>query len=185
MTFPRALFLTAVTLTAVALAVTCLFGVWMYFCTADLPDVSQLRAFVPPIPATVTIVTDGRSVHSIALPLSSIGHNMRNAVLAAEGDLDPRSLIRRYYDEIVARRSGRRYGLYSFQLARMLPHDMHAGLKWQLWWIRMAIQIERRFTQEEILTIYMNRMYFGEDLYGVNAAALRYFKAPSAQLTPA
>ena len=38
-----------------------------------------------------------------------------------------------------------------------------------------AIWLERRFTKDEILELYLNRVYFGGGTYGVEAAARRYF----------
>ncbi len=42
----------------------------------------------------------------------------------------------------------------------------------ELWW---ALQLERRYTKEEILEIYLNRMYMGAGCYGVEAASKFYF----------
>ena len=52
----------------------------------------------------------------------------------------------------------------------------------ELWW---AIQMERRYSKEEILEIYLNRIYFGGGTYGVNAASKYYFGHGAEKLTPA
>jgi membrane peptidoglycan carboxypeptidase len=39
----------------------------------------------------------------------------------------------------------------------------------------LASRIERRFTKEEILQLYMNRIYFGSGLYGIERAAQGYY----------
>jgi penicillin-binding protein 1A len=52
----------------------------------------------------------------------------------------------------------------------------------ELWW---AIQMERRFSKEEILEQYLNKIYFGGGTYGVNAASKYYFGHSAETLTPA
>ena len=39
----------------------------------------------------------------------------------------------------------------------------------------LALWLERKFTKDEILELYLNRVYFGAGAYGVEAAAQRYF----------
>lgn len=53
---------------------------------------------------------------------------------------------------------------------------------WELWW---AIQMERRYTKNEILELYLNRIYLGGGTYGVNAASKYYFGHGARQITPA
>jgi penicillin-binding protein 1A len=52
----------------------------------------------------------------------------------------------------------------------------------ELWW---AIQMERRFSKEEILEQYLNKIYFGGGTYGVNAASKYYFGHSAETLSPA
>ncbi len=52
----------------------------------------------------------------------------------------------------------------------------------ELWW---AIQMERRYSKNEILEIYLNRIYFGGGTYGVNAASKYYFGHDARMITPA
>src|SRR5574344_184059 len=52
----------------------------------------------------------------------------------------------------------------------------------ELWW---AIQMERRYSKNEILELYLNRIYFGGGTYGVNAASKYYFGHPATEITPA
>lgn len=46
----------------------------------------------------------------------------------------------------------------------------------------LALWLEHRFTKDEILTLYLNRVYFGAGAYGIDAASYRYFGKPSRQL---
>lgn len=52
----------------------------------------------------------------------------------------------------------------------------------ELWW---AIQMERRFSKNEILELYLNKIYFGMGTYGVNAASKLYFGHDASEITPA
>lgn len=52
----------------------------------------------------------------------------------------------------------------------------------ELWW---AIQMERRYSKNEILEIYLNKIYFGGGTYGVNAASKYYFGHSAREITPA
>lgn len=49
----------------------------------------------------------------------------------------------------------------------------------------LSQRIEKRFSKDEIMTMYLNRVYFGSGLYGVEAAARGYFGVPAKDLTPA
>ncbi|MBX3429177.1 MAG: PBP1A family penicillin-binding protein [Hyphomonadaceae bacterium] len=49
--------------------------------------------------------------------------------------------------------------------------------------IAMAIWLEGRFTKDEILALYLSRVYFGAGAYGIEAAAERYFDRPARELT--
>ena len=52
----------------------------------------------------------------------------------------------------------------------------------ELWW---AIQMERHFSKDEILELYLNKIYFGGGTYGVNAASKYYFGHGAKEITPA
>ncbi len=51
----------------------------------------------------------------------------------------------------------------------------------ELWW---AIQMERRYSKNEILELYLNKIYFGGGTYGVNAASKYYFGHDAKNITP-
>ncbi|MEL1136687.1 PBP1A family penicillin-binding protein [Desulfitobacterium sp. THU1] len=48
----------------------------------------------------------------------------------------------------------------------------------------LAIQLEREYTKDEILTFYLNRIFFGESSFGIQAAAKTYFGHELSELTP-
>lgn len=61
--------------------------------------------------------------------------------------------------------------------------DMSVGRKLkELWW---SIQMERRYSKNEILELYLNRIYFGGGTYGVSAACKYYFGHDATEVDPA
>src|SRR5690606_28720275 len=63
-----------------------------------------------------------------------------------------------------------------------LPYTQQT-LQRKLTEVRVARDIEARFTKKEILDFYLNTIYFGAGAYGVDAAARTYFDKPAADLT--
>lgn len=146
---------------------------WLYFYTSDLPSASAMAVYVVD-GGVVSVQTKicGESLWVVAIPGVNVP-KLRLAMLAAEGDFDPRSFLRRYYD---ATDRTTRYGHYSDQLARQMVCGSSGGsLKRSLLEIRTAIQLERHFTPDQLLDIYLNRAYFEPGIYGVEEAAHRYF----------
>ena len=129
---------------------------WFRYHTSDLPDLSALRGFTPAAMEYVTIDVDGRSVPLWTFSKESLGQTLRNAVLAAEGEIDTRGWARRLYEDYTSSPQTHRFGSYSFQTARTLSYrsPSHRTLAE----LRAAMQIERLFTQDAILTInFRNR----------------------------
>jgi len=61
------------------------------------------------------------------------------------------------------------------QLAKNLFLTPERSIERKIQEMLLAFWLERRFTKTEILTIYLNRIYFGAGTYGIDAAARRYF----------
>ena len=71
----------------------------------------------------------------------------------------------------------------SQQLARNLFLNRRQTVNRKLREMVLASRIERRLTKDEILELYLNRVYLGEQAYGVDAAARRYFGKSATELT--
>ncbi|MGQ0533839.1 MAG: transglycosylase domain-containing protein [Caulobacteraceae bacterium] len=71
----------------------------------------------------------------------------------------------------------------SQQLARNLFLTPRQTLNRKLREMVLASRIERRLTKDEILELYLNRIYLGDQAYGVDAAARRFFGKSAAELT--
>ena len=69
------------------------------------------------------------------------------------------------------------------QLAKMLFLKPERTFKRKIQEVLLAVQLERHFTKEQILTFYLNRAYFGSGNYGIANAAKRYFNKTVAELS--
>ena len=69
------------------------------------------------------------------------------------------------------------------QLAKNLFLTPEKTVKRKVQELLLALWLEQRFTKDEILTLYLNRAYFGAGAYGVDAAARRYFDKPARRLS--
>lgn len=156
------------------------FAAWLYFYTSDLPNLPSLAAYTAgggPVSVSATIC--GESYSLVAIPSVNMP-TLRLAVFASEGDPDPRSFFRRYYGGL----DGPKYGQYSTRLARQMICGSRAGiLRRELLELRTAIQLERRFSRDQLLDIYLNREYFGPGIYGAEQASRHYLGKHASELS--
>jgi penicillin-binding protein 1A len=69
------------------------------------------------------------------------------------------------------------------QLARNLFLTPDQTIRRKAQELVLAVWLERKFTKKQILSLYLNRVYFGEGAYGIEAASQRYFNEPAKDLT--
>ncbi|MEQ9506346.1 MAG: PBP1A family penicillin-binding protein [Hyphomonas sp.] len=69
------------------------------------------------------------------------------------------------------------------QLVKNLILDSRQTMQRKAQEITLARQLEKRMSKDEILTMYLNRVYFGSGLYGIDAASRYYFGKPPQQMT--
>lgn len=137
-------------------------GYWFLVYSADLPDVKALARYAP---AQATRVSDPcLPGDSIAIPYDAIGYNLRAALNAVEGHERPRNVTLAYQ---IARTM---FCLPSRQIDRELKE------------VRLSARLKRHFSPDELLTIYANRVSFGENLVGVEAASQNFFRKEPNQL---
>jgi penicillin-binding protein 1A len=171
----------------------------------DLPQISALDDYAP---STITriyagtgeVIGEFAKERRLVVPYDGISPLLRQAIIAAE-DKDfeehvglsvPRIVITAVKDVVHQQRAGA--STITQQLARMLflqNEYMRAGVyarTGMAGWERkikeaiISVQLEKRFTKREILTLYCNTTYFGHGAYGVEAASRLYFGKPARQL---
>jgi len=163
----------------------------------DLPDIEALEEAAGQRGATVTLTAaDGSvlahygDVYGVAVQLRELPPHLPHAVLAVEdrrfyhhSGIDPRGVARALWDNISAGGLHSGGSTISQQLAKNLFLSPERTLRRKVQEALLAFWLERRFSKDQILTIYLNRVYFGQGAYGVDAAARRYFGKPARDVT--
>lgn len=173
--------LKAVGILAVAV-LSCAIGLlaWLYFYTSDLPPVSQLNSFKGISESEAQLQSCDGSDQTIAVvPSEKLGRYTVASLVAAEGKPDARSPFIALFFPAKEQHTVP----YQVRLARSLVCTKRSELTRQIQELRLANVINRRFDQEELLTIYLTQVYLGPDVYGIEAAAKRYLRKNASDLT--
>jgi len=165
---------------------------WFY---VDLPNIdSALEATRRP---TVTLVSaDGQvlaargDLYGVPVQLHDLPAILPNAVLATEDrrfyshhGIDIIGLARAIWANLRARRIVQGGSTLTQQVAKNLFLTPERSIKRKVQELMLAFWLEYRFSKEQILTIYLNRVYLGAGTYGVDAAARKYFNRPASQIS--
>ena len=129
------------------------------------------------------------SINRQSIPLSQVSMPMRQAVLAAEDShfytqpaLDFKSIIRAGIVDFLAGRYAQGGSTITQQYVKLEYLGSQQTLTRKIQEARLAYQIERRLSKNQILDRYLNTVYFGRGAYGVQAASLAFFDKPASQL---
>ena len=169
--------------------------------TGDLPQISALDDYAP---STITrlygrngdVIAEYAIERRTVVNYTDIPEHLRNAIVAAEdgnffrhvGLSVPRMVLALVKD-IVSRGRVPGGSTLTQQLARNLFANDIGFTAGDTSWERkvkeslVAIQIEKRYTKEEIFTMYCNQIYWGHGAYGVQAASRVYFGKPVNELS--
>ena len=114
--------------------------------------------------------------------LAQIPQNLQNAFVAVEDNrfyehmgIDPRGILRAAYANVTGRTISEGGSTITQQLAKNAYLTQDQTIKRKVQEVFLALQIERQYTKQEILELYLNQIYFGQGAYGVQAAAKTYF----------
>jgi len=170
------------------------FGTLVWY-AHDLPDIGAIEAATRR-PGVTLLDTDGGTLaafgdlYGAPLRLDEMPPFLVQAVIATEdrrfmehAGIDPWSLLRA---ALVNLREGEiRQGgsTITQQLAKNLFLTPERSIRRKVQEALLALWLEHRFTKEEILAIYLNRVYLGAGTYGVGAAAQRFFGKAARELT--
>ena len=152
-----------------------------------LPPIQSL--VVPKRPPTITILgLDGKTVATrgdmggAAIPLKALPPYLPQAFVAIEDrrfyhhfGIDPIGLARAVAVNIVARGVREGGSTLTQQLAKNLFLTPERTVSRKIDEVILALALEKHYSKNEILELYLNRVYFGSGAYGVEAAAQRYF----------
>jgi penicillin-binding protein 1A len=155
--------------------------------SADLPQIEDLEHYRP---STTTDLYDqkGRLVGSFALQRRIVvGYDgfapvLRQAVISIEdkdfethGGINFFRILGALVHDLRGHRRAQGGSTLTMQLARNLFLSDERTIKRKVEEAYLAIQIERRFTKEQIFTLYGNQIYLGSGMYGFEAASEYYF----------
>jgi penicillin-binding protein 1A len=171
--------------------------IFVFYLAQNLPSLDQLENYDPDL-ITRIYSSDGEILDElfyekrIFVSLDQIPNNMKNAVIASEDrrfynhwGIDSKSILRAIVVNIINLGYEQGFSSLTQQVARTLYDTIgfKKTITRKIKEIITAIQIERTYTKDEVLEMYLNNVHFGHGTYGVQVAAKRYFKKDVSLLT--
>ncbi len=180
--------LKALLLMGVAAVLGVLFIALLFFIFSfGLPTVESLKDFKPS-PGTIILADDGRALGHIRIekgiyvPFKRIPKHMVNAILATEDPrffqhkgIDYRGILRAALKDIISVRLKQGGSTITQQLTKVVFLSPERKFTRKIKEITLARRLEKELSKEEILELYLNKIYFGHGAYGVQMAAKTYF----------
>lgn len=168
-------------------------GVLGYF-ALGLPAVDEAiltrRPNIKVVDASSWEIANFGDIYGPAIDLRKLPPHVPGAVIAVEDrrfydhfGIDLRALARAVVVNVQAGEVAQGGSTITQQVAKNLFLTPDRTLPRKIREALLALKLEQRFTKDEILTLYMNRVYFGGGTYGIEAAAERYFGRPAKDLT--
>jgi len=138
-----------------------------------------------------TLATRG-DMGGAAVPLAELPDYVPKAFIAIEDrrfyshhGVDPWGIMRAVMHDVLRRGAAQGGSTITQQLAKNLFLTQERTVSRKLQEVALALWLEHKFGKQQILELYLNRVYFGAGAYGVEGAAQRYFGKSARQLTPA
>jgi len=132
----------------------------------------------------------GHGENRLVVPIADVSKNFIQALLSREdarfykhGGVDYRGVARAIVQNLKEGGIEQGASTLTMQLARNTFELREKSLKRKLQEVALAKRLERRFSKDEILEFYVNRIYFGAGLYGVEKASQGFFMKPASELT--
>src|ERR1700735_2777032 len=163
---------------------------------SDLPEIQALESYRP-ITETELYADDGQPIGSVALQrrilltYDQIPKVLRDAILTTEDQhfeehwgVDFPRVLEAAYRDIAHHRMAEGASTLTMQLAGGLflnrsDRSFHRKIEENM----LALEIERAYTKEKIVTMFCNQIYLGPGNYGFEAASEYYFSKPVGQIT--
>ena len=161
---------------------------WHY--SKDLPDYSQLQDYEPPVMTRVhaadgSLVAEYARERRLYIPIQAVPKLVINAFLAAEdknfyehGGLDFTGIARAALNYVQNFGSGRHpqgASTITQQVAKNFLLSNEVSFSRKIKEALLALKIERTYSKDKILELYLNEIYLGLGAYGIASASLTYF----------
>jgi len=174
-----------------------MFSTLWYF-SIGLPDYKKLSNYQPPISSRV-YSNDGKLIAEYAIekrlfvPFDSVPKKVINSFLSAEDKnffnhpgVDAKGIVRAIIKNIKNISQNKRLegaSTITQQVAKNFLLTNEVSMKRKIKEAILAFRIERAYTKERILELYLNQIYLGQGTYGIAAASLEYFDKSIKELT--
>jgi penicillin-binding protein 1A len=161
----------------------------------DTTDISSLENFKPEIPSKIydrngDLISELFTVKRDPVDFEDLPKDLIHAVLAIEDSAfyEHRGIhVKRVFGALIANlKSGQieqGASTITMQLARTLFTGREKTYSRKIKEIWLALKIEKKYSKNEILTLYFNQIYFGHGAHGIQAASQFYFNKPISDLT--
>ncbi|HEU4368208.1 MAG TPA: penicillin-binding protein 1A [Methylomirabilota bacterium] len=163
-------------------------AVWAFtILPRTLPSVTALESFQPLVGTKIyddndELITELHVERRIFVPLAHVPQSLRDAVIATEDKrffyhwgIDPIGIARAIAQNYRRGRIVEGGSTITQQLTKVLFLTPDKSLERKLKEAVLALELERRYSKDRILEMYLNQVYFGHGAYGVEAAARTYF----------
>ena len=177
-----------------AIWVLCIGGMGVLWFSYDLPDINRLQSTARRPSVTIltqdgTVIGTYGDLYEEMIRVQDLSPYIPQALMAIEDrrfyshfGVDLIGLVRAAYTNYRADRVVQGGSTITQQLAKnfLMTQGIYKhndrSLRRKIQEAIMAVWLEWHFTKDQIMTIYLNRVYFGAGTYGVDAAAHKYFK---------
>jgi penicillin-binding protein 1A len=163
-------------------------GALWYVWSGNLPYIGSLREYHPPV-ITEAYSEEGEVIgrfweeKRVVVPLDRMPKHLIQAFIAAEDarfyeheGVDLLSIFRALINNILAGRVEQGGSTITQQVAKsLLLKETEKTYRRKVREATLSLQIEKEFSKEQILYLYLNQIYLGQGAYGVEAAARTYF----------
>jgi len=165
------------------------FSAFMYF-SSGLPDYKKLAKYQPPVSSRVysengTLIAEYALEKRLFIPYESIPKKIINSFLSAEDKnffshpgIDAKGVLRatiNNFKNIINNERLEGASTITQQVAKNFLLTNEVSLKRKIKEAILAFRIEKAYSKERILELYLNQIYLGEGTYGIAAASLEYF----------
>lgn len=168
---------------------------FLYRMYKTLPTVDQLENIEPPLSSKV-VGKDGKLIHEFSIerrswvPISDVPNDLINAIISIEDrkfythwGVDLKRIIGAVFINLGRGHYAQGASTLTQQLARNVYLSSKTSMIRKIREAMTAVQIEQYYTKREILELYMNQVYLGAGVYGVEAASQCYFSKHVSKLT--
>ena len=170
----------------------------LWYFSIGLPDYKKLSNYQPPISSRVysdnrKLIAEYALEKRLFIPFESVPDKVVNSFLSAEDKnffshpgIDAKGILRASIKNVKNISQNKRLegaSTITQQVAKNFLLSNEISMKRKIKEAILAFRIERAYTKERILELYLNQIYLGEGTYGIAAASLEYFDKSVKELT--